>query len=92
MVLLVAILAPPGQYGRDLAAEEGGAFRWGKGAGEAGKRLALGVLDPPAVAVAEKMDEVTRARSASASALVNPSPRNSDTACRTIPSKSRGPS
>ena len=62
MVLLVAILAPPGQYGRDLAAQESGAFRWGKGAGEAGKRLALGVLDPPAVAVAEKMDEVTRAR------------------------------
>lgn len=62
MILLVPILAPPGQDSRDLATQEGGAIGRGEGAGEAGKGLALGVLDPPAAAVADQMDGVARAR------------------------------
>ena len=60
VIFLVPILTPPVEGGRDLAAQEGGAFGWGEGAGEAGKGLALGVLDPPAVAVADQLNQVAR--------------------------------
>ena len=62
MIHLVPILAPPVQDGCNLAAQEGGAFGRGEGPGEACKGLALGVLDPPAVAVADQFDGVARAR------------------------------
>ena len=61
VIILVPVLAPPVEDGCDLAAQEGGALGWGKGAGEAGKGLAYGVVDPPAVAVADQVNSVAGA-------------------------------
>ena len=88
VIVLVPILAPPVQDGRDLAAQEGGAFGWGEGAGEAGKGLALGVLDPPAFAVADQMDGVARARGRAAVSGVTRRDRTASPGC----TKACGPS
>lgn len=63
VIILVAILAPPVQDGRDrdLVVREGGAVGRGECAGQAGKGLALGVVDPPAVAVADQVNRVAGA-------------------------------
>ena len=53
VIVLIPILAPPVQDGSDLATQEGRALGQGEGAGQAGKGLAPGVVDPPALAVAE---------------------------------------
>jgi len=63
VIILVAILEPPAQDGRDLTSQEGGALGWGKGAGQTGKGLAYGVVDPPAVAVADQVNGVAGAGS-----------------------------
>jgi len=58
--ILVAILAPPVQDGRDLATQEGRALGRREGAGQACKGFTPGVVDPPAVAVADQLNQVAR--------------------------------
>jgi len=62
VVLLISIFAPPIQDSRDLAALKSGAFGRGKGAGQAGQGLAVGIFDLQAVAVAGQVDGIAGAR------------------------------
>ena len=61
VVIFVPVLFAPVENRCDLAAQEGGTLELSESTGEASKRTALGVLDPPAVAVAGKPNRITRA-------------------------------
>lgn len=58
--ILVALLAPPVQDGRDPATQEGRALGRSADAGQASKGFTPRVVDPPAVAVADQLNQVAR--------------------------------